>query len=58
VKVADSLERAQLMRIADDVGSDWKMLSRYLGLEEIAIKTINRQAEGDLREASLQSLLK
>ncbi len=57
-KVVESLELNQLMRIANDVGKDWKMLSRYLGLNDITIQTISKQSDGDIAEASLNALLK
>ncbi len=57
-KVAESLERGQLIRIAKDVGRDWKMLSRYLGLDDTTIQTINKQSDGDLAEAALDALLR
>ena len=46
------------MRIATDVGRDWRMLSRYLGLDDTTITSIQLQSQGDLAEASLQSLLR
>lgn len=57
-RVTDSLELAQLTRISTDVGKDWKMLGRRLGLDETTISTIHNQSNGDLAEASLQSLLR
>lgn len=57
-QVTDSLEQPQLRRIAADVGTDWKMLGRQLGLEEPVLTTIERQSHGDLVEASLQALLR
>ncbi|XP_064390312.1 FAS-associated death domain protein-like [Halichondria panicea] len=57
-KVTECLERGQLMRIATDVGRDWRMLSRYLGLDDTTITSIQLQSQGDLAEASLQSLLR
>ena len=57
-RVTSTLERSHLIKISADVGRDWKMLSRYLGLDEVTIQTIQQQSQGDLKEAALQSLLR
>lgn len=47
-----------LGEISKEVGKDWKMLSRHLGLIETDIQAINQAYMFDLHEASLQSLLR
>ena len=44
--------------IATEVGRDWKMLARHLGLDEGIIQSIHQANFGDLHEASLQALLR
>lgn len=46
------------MEIGKEVGKDWKMLSRHLGVSEPDIQQINNQYVMDLHEASLQALLR
>ena len=52
------LDTLSLKKIASEVGREWKMLSRYLGLDETTIDSIHRANFGDLQEAALQALLK
>ena len=40
------------------VGREWKMLSRHLGVDEVDIDGIQREHYGDLKEAALKALLK
>ena len=47
-----------LKLISREVGREWKMLARHLGLDETTIQGIHQANFGDLHEASLQSLLK
>ena len=57
-KPVDSLETSHLYDIAQDVGTDWMMLSRQLGLDETTIQSIKQSNSHDLREAAYQALLK
>ena len=57
-KPVDTLETSHLYNIAQDVGTDWKMLSRHLGLDETTIQSIRQSNSHDLREAAYQALLK
>ena len=47
-----------LGEIAKEIGKDWKMLSRHLGLPEYEIQSINQAYMFDLHEASFQALLR
>ena len=55
---ASNMDVTFLRLVAGEVGREWKMLARYLGLDEITIESIHQAHFGDLHEASLQSLLK
>jgi len=44
--------------ISEEVGRDWKMLGRYLGLDEPTLESIQQAHHGDLKEASYQALLR
>ena len=57
-KPIDSLETSHLYDIAQDVGTDWMMLSRHLALDETTIQSIRQSNSHDLREAAYQALLK
>ena len=57
-KPVDSLETSHLYNIAQDLGRDWLMLSRHLGLDETTIQSIKQSTSHDLREAAYQALLK
>ena len=57
-KPVDSLETSHLYNIAQDLGRDWIMLSRHLGLDETTIQSIRQSNSHDLREAAYQALLK
>lgn len=52
------LDDRLLNSVAKDVGRDWKMLSRHLGLDETSIQSINQANMGDLHEAAYQALLR
>ena len=52
------LDSVSLGKIAKDVGREWKMLARHLGLSEPDIQAIHQANMFDLHEASLQSLLR
>lgn len=45
-----------LGEIAKDIGTEWKMLSRHLGLSEPEIQAIDRAYMFDLHEAGFQAL--
>ena len=47
-----------LGKLAAEVGRDWKMVARYLGLDETTIDSISRAHQDSLHEAALQSLRK
>lgn len=53
-----TLEFRVLKAVAEEVGRDWKMLARYLGLDEVKIQSIHQSNFGDLHEAALQALLR
>jgi hypothetical protein len=53
-----TLDRPILKAIADEVGKEWKMLSRHLNVDEVDIDSISREHHGDLKEAALKALLK
>ncbi len=44
--------------IATEVGRDWRMLARHLGLDETIIQGIHQANFGDIHEAALQALLR
>ena len=52
------LSPAKLKAIAEEVGQDWKMLGRYLGLKEIDIQSIDHANSRDLHEAAYQTLIR
>ena len=52
------LKPVLLGEIAKDIGREWKMLARHLGLSEPDIQAIHQANMFDLHEASLQSLLR
>ena len=47
-----------LGRLAGEVGKEWKMVARYLGLDETTIDSISRAHQDSLHEAALQALRK
>ena len=47
-----------LGEIAKEIGNDWKMLARRLGLTESDIQAIDKANMFDLHEASLQALMR
>ena len=57
-KPVDTLETGHLFDIAQDLGRDWLMLSRHLGLDETTVQSIRQSNPHDIREAAYQSLLK
>ena len=52
------LDFVKLKAIATEVGRDWKMLGRHLGLPEHEIQQITQEHRYDLHEASLQVLMR
>lgn len=58
VHVADKLEFKHLKLISEEVGRDWKMLGRHLGLDEATLESIQQAYYSDLKEASYQALLR
>jgi len=58
VSVVEKLEFRHMKAVSDAVGRDWKMLSRYLGLDEATIESIQQAYQSDLKEASYQALLR
>lgn len=56
--VVDKLEFRHLKQISEEVGRDWRMLGRHLGLDEATLESINQAHFSDLKEASYQALLK
>jgi len=50
------LDFRTLKTISEQVGRDWKMLARHLGLDEPTVQSIHQANFGDLHEASLQAL--
>ncbi len=48
----------KLGEIAKDIGREWKMLARHLGVTEPDIQSINQANMYDLHEAALQALLR
>lgn len=57
-KPVDTLEDSHLYDIAQDVGADWMVLSRRLGIDETTIQSIRQTYSHDLREAAYQAFLK
>lgn len=58
VTVVEKLEFRHLKLISEEVGRDWKMLGRYLGLDEPTLESIQQAHYSDLKEASYQALLR
>ena len=58
VTVVDKLEFRHLKAISEEVGRNWKMLGRYLGLDEATLDSIHQAHFSDLKEASYQALLR
>ena len=58
VAVVDKLEFRHLKLISEEVGRDWRMLGRHLGLDEATLDSIHQAYFSDLKEASLQTLLR
>lgn len=56
--VVDKLEFKHLKLISEEVGRDWKMLGRHLGLDESTLDSIQQAYYSDLKEASYQTLLR
>lgn len=56
--VVDKLEFRHIKMISEEVGRDWKMLGRHLGLDEATLDSINQAHFHDLKEASFQMLLR
>ena len=56
--VVEKLEFRHMKAVSDAVGRDWKMLARYLGLDEATIESIQQAHHSDLKEASYQALLR
>jgi hypothetical protein len=54
----DKLEFRHLKAISEEVGRDWKMLGRHLGLDEAELESIQQAYYSDLKEASYQTLLR
>lgn len=54
--VTDSLEFKHLKLISEEVGRDWRMLGRHLGLDEPTLESIHQANFADLKEASYQML--
>lgn len=54
----ETLDDRLLNSVARDIGRDWKMLSRHLGLDETSIQSIQQAHFSDLHEASYQALLR
>eukprot|EP00731_Ephydatia_muelleri_P003856 Em0002g32a len=55
--VGEALDDRLLNSVAREIGRDWKMLSRHLGLDETSIQSIQQAHFADLHEASYQALL-
>ena len=58
LRVEDDLNPVKLKAIAEEVGQDWKMLGRYLGLKEKDIQAIDHANSRDLHEAAYQILVR
>ena len=58
VFTGETLDDRLLNTVAKEIGRDWKMLSRQLGLDETSIQSIHQAHFGDLHEASYQALLR
>lgn len=58
VTVVDKLEFKHLKLISEEVGRDWKMLGRHLGLDEATLESIQQAYFTDLKEAAYQMLHK
>ena len=56
--IVDKLEFRHLKLISEEVGRDWRMLGRHLGLDEATLESIHQAHFTDLKEASYQALLK
>ncbi|KAL5506854.1 hypothetical protein EMCRGX_G008604 [Ephydatia muelleri] len=56
--VGEALDDRLLNSVAREIGRDWKMLSRHLGLDETSIQSIQQAHFADLHEASYQALLR
>lgn len=56
VAVVEKLEFKHLKAISEEVGRDWKMLGRHLGLDEITLEQIQQAYLSNLKEASFQVL--
>ena len=51
------LNAVMLRKLAAEVGKDWKMLARHLGLSEPDIEQIQHANMGDLHEASYKAIV-
>ena len=58
IRTMDDLTSLKLKPIAEEVGRDWKMLGRYLGLKETEIQAIDHANPRNLHEASLEVLIR
>ncbi len=56
--VVNTLDFRHMKAISEEVGRDWKMLGRYLGLDEATLDSIHQAHYSDLKEASYQALLR
>ena len=54
IRTMDDLTALKLRPIAEEVGKDWKMLGRYLGLKETEIQAIDHANPRNLHEASFE----
>ena len=54
IRTLDDLTPLKLRPIAEEVGRDWKMLGRYLGLKETEIQAIDHANPRNLHEASFE----
>lgn len=58
VTIVDKLEFKHLKLISEEVGVDWRMLGRHLGLDEATLESIHQAHFSDLKEAAYQTLLR
>lgn len=56
IRTEDDLNVLNLTEIGKEVGKDWKMLARHLGVPEPDIQQISHAYYNDLHEASFQAL--
>ena len=56
--VVDKLEFKHLKLISEEVGREWRMLGRHLGLDEATLEAIHQANLYNLKEAAYQTLLR